>query len=72
MYGKQGAFLKSDGGLTGRTARVAEEGLGEAVVRVGQLSPYPPHRADLELMLDRAFVYMFFFFPSPALCTPCV
>lgn len=65
MYGKQGAFLKSDGRLTGRTARVAEEGLGEAVVRVGQLSPYPPHRADLELMLDRAFVYMFFFFSLP-------
>lgn len=73
MYGKQGAFLKSDGVLTGRMARVVEERVEEAVGRVRQLSPYPPHHADLELMLDRAFVYTFFF-PSlaPALCTLCV
>lgn len=49
MYGKQGAFLKSDGGWWGRG--------GEG--KIGQLSPYPPHCADLELMLDQAFVYIF-------------
>lgn len=28
--------------------------------KIGQLSPYPPHCADLELMLDQGFVYIFF------------
>lgn len=26
---------------------------------IGQLSPYPPHCADLELMLDQDYVYIF-------------
>lgn len=34
---------------------LASEGGG----KIGQLSPYPPHCADLELMLDQAFVYIF-------------
>lgn len=39
--------------------------------RIGQLSPYPPHRADLELMLDRAFVYMFFSPPQRCVHRAC-
>lgn len=46
------------------TAADWEDGKGGARGKIGQLSPYPPHRADLELMLDQAFVYMFFFLPS--------
>lgn len=37
---------------------VAGEG-GGGEGEIGQLSPYPPHFADLELMLDQAFVYIF-------------
>lgn len=50
MYGKQGAFLKSDGGWRGRRGR------GEDWTAVAM---YPPHCADLELMFDQAFVYIF-------------
>lgn len=39
--------------------------------RIGQLSLYPPHRADLDLMLNRPFVYMFFSIPS-AVYTVCL
>lgn len=52
MYGKQGAFLKSDGGWY---EEEEEEGRG----KVGQLSQYPPHCADLEGTLHQAFVYVF-------------
>lgn len=37
---------------------VAGEG-GGGEGKIGQLSPYPLHCADLELMLDQAFVYIF-------------
>lgn len=47
MYGKQRAFFEKWWWLVW--------GGGS----IGQLSPYPPHCADLELALDQAFVYIF-------------
>lgn len=48
---------------------VAGEGGGDAG-RIGQLSPYPPRCADLELMPNHVFVYIFQYIS--ALCAPSV